>query len=69
MKSASTEITQLETGGYALDGSVKITTSLHDLESLLHQFWNLNSDDCPLEASIQENQELKWKKFINSFYL
>ena len=31
---------------------------------LLHEFWNRESDACPLEASEQEKQEKEWKKWI-----
>ena len=35
-------------------------------ENLLHEFWNRSSDACPLEASLQEQQELDWAKWIRS---
>jgi len=36
------------------------------LVNLLHEFWNQSSDSCPLEAHEQEEQEKKWKVFIES---
>lgn len=34
------------------------------LEDLLHEFWNRESDACPLEASEQEKQEKEFTEWV-----
>ncbi len=34
--------------------------------SLLHLFWQRTSDACPLECTEAENQELEFKKWVNT---
>jgi hypothetical protein len=50
------------------NGASNRTLTIENLKNLLHEFWNHSSDMCPLEASIQEDQELKFKLFIQETY-
>ena len=50
------------------NGASDRALTIENLKNLLHEFWNHSSDMCPLEASIQEDQELKFKLFIQEKY-
>lgn len=45
-----------------------LTNAYKNLPNMLHEFWNQQSDSCPLEASEMERQELEWRKFIRLKY-